>query len=122
MLMCCFSFTSCSDDDDANKERIVGNWILQSINPTTDFDPAACTNNSTVQINNDSTLQANLYLAQNNCDGTSGNGTWQNKGNSLYDLIIPFIGEISGTIDFISSDGFTFTTNNNTVYTFQRQL
>lgn len=114
-------FTACNNDDD-NVRSIVGNWILQNVEPSTVFDPAACTNNSTVLINGDNTLQANIYLEQNNCDGSSGNGTWENNANSSYTLNIPPIGEITGTVKFNTSDQFTFTAEDNTVYTFQRQL
>lgn len=114
-------FTACNSDDD-NERTIIGNWILQNIEPSTIFDPAACTNNSTVEINGDNTLQSNLFFAQNNCDGSSGNGTWKTNADSSYTLNIPSVGEINGLVVFTSSDNFTFTTDDNTVYTFQRQL
>ena len=117
-----FAFTSCSDDDDADVEPIVGTWILQSIEPNTLFDPEGCGSDSTLRILRDNTLIASLYFQQNNCGQISGAGTWQKTGTSSYIFNFPEIGEVEGTATFPGEGSMLFTTEDGTVFNFQLQL
>ncbi len=117
-----FAFSSCSNDDDDNDVNpIIGEWILESVNPAV-IDPAACTNNSSISVNGDNTMTSNFYLEQNNCDLINTSGTWEDNGNSLYTMDFPVLGEVSGTVNFIDTNSFTFTTATDIVFTFDRQI
>lgn len=121
LLLALAPLNSCSDDDE-QPDRIIGNWILEEVNPATAFDPSACPNNSTVQIDGDYTLTANFYFDQNNCVLSSGEGTWERTGNSTYTLVLPEVGTITGTVNFTSADNFIFTAESGLEMTFRRQL
>ncbi len=117
-----FAFTSCSDDDDnSDVNPLIGEWILVSVNPAI-IDPAACTNSSSISVNGDNSMSSNFYLEQNNCDLLTTSGSWMDNGNSQYTLEFPELGEVTGTVNFLDANSFTFTTSTNTVFTFNRQI
>ncbi|MFD2516763.1 lipocalin family protein [Salinimicrobium flavum] len=121
MMAALAGFTSCSDDDDTG-ERIVGTWILQSVAPNEIFDPTVCTFDSIVDIKGDNTLTATFYFPENECEGSTDDGTWQKTGTSSYTLDFPGFDPITGTVSYPSSDRMVFTSETNVVFTFQRQL
>ncbi len=115
-------FSSCSDDDE-DQDRIIGTWILQSVQPSSLYDPEACAGkNSTVEIEGNNILTATFYFTQTNCVASPEEGTWQKTGASTYTLDFPGFEPLTGTVTYPSSDRMTFSTENDVVFTFQRQL
>lgn len=115
------TFSSCSDDDDDERDLIVGNWILETVEPDSFFNPQACTEISTVQINGDNTLTTTLYFEQDNCDGVTGDGTWEKTGASSYRFEFPEIGTLNGTVSHPSPERMLFTSENDLVLSFLRE-
>lgn len=106
-----FSFASCSSDDDASPEHTVsGTWALVEVQPEGFFDPNACPDNPTVTFNTDNTTDSVFYDPDNDCAADPSKGTWEDKGNNVYVVTIPNFGPTEGTVEFVNSNRFTFST------------
>lgn len=115
-------FTSCSDDDE-DQDRVIGTWILQSVEPSSLYDPEACAGkNSTVEIEGNNILTATFYFTQTNCVASAQEGTWQKTGASSYTFDFPGLDPVTGTVTYPGTDRMVFTGDNGEVFTFQRQL
>ncbi|MGI0107672.1 hypothetical protein [Salinimicrobium sp. 3283s] len=120
-----FSFTSCSDDDDAapTQTSIVDTWVLTAVSPP--VIDLQCPQPSTITFTANGTASWELYAANNDCVLEDSEGAWEKKSDNNYTIYIPNLQAVNGTIDFDGSDSFTFTTNIsgvNAVLSFDRQL
>lgn len=118
-----FSITvlaACSSDDDNaadGPDPILGTWVMVD---ATFVSPEACDQESFITFNQDNTATGVFYLGETECSAQSSDGEWQNLGNSLYTVAIPFAGNVQGTATF-SNDGFIFATQSYGSFTFQKQ-
>jgi hypothetical protein len=114
-----FTFTACSDDDDAGgTDPIVGTWVLVD---STAFDVDACPESSEITLNAGNTGSGTFYFPQADCIPQNSSGNWSNRGDSRYSLSIPVLGNIEGVVTFSGNDGFTFQTASAGSFTFERK-
>ena len=98
------SFNSCNDDDNDSADKIVGEWRLSQIDVYAEINNepiddeildemldemlTECTKKSTIEFFENGTYKENDFeFIDDTCDalGTV-NGTWENLGNSKYDI------------------------------------
>lgn len=118
-----FSFSACSDDDDAgteNEDPIVGTWIVTSVEPA-QFNIEACEEASTITFNENNTGSATFYIEETGCAATNASGDWSNEGGDVYTITVPVIGSMTGSVDFNGANEFFFVTDAGVTITFQRQ-
>ena len=108
-----FSLTSCSNDDESTEERSVnGTWELESTNPQIPgLNPDACPERPQITFNEDGTTDWIFYSKDNNCEAQSSSGTWNKTSATNYSITIPDQGTFEGTVNFESSQKFTFSTS-----------
>ncbi|MFO7721018.1 MAG: lipocalin family protein [Gillisia sp.] len=109
--------TGCSNDDDnSEKDRILGSWLIVEINnvPGSEFELSECNKNSTMTFNENGTTTSVFHAQiEGNCTaGTPTNSTWNNQ-NGIYTITIPIaelegFNTLTGTIAF-TSNTFVFT-------------
>jgi len=104
-------FTACSSDDDEDStsaDPILGTWVL--VDASSPLKDEFCLDKeSTLTFNSDNTGASTFYLTQANCTATSSTGSWTNRGNSLYTISVPVYGDLQGSVNFSSTNKFTFT-------------
>jgi hypothetical protein len=107
-----FTFTACSDDDDANTSNfsIKGTWEITAVESFASIDADQCENRSTVNFKQDNTLDSTFYFEENDCAPENASGTWENLGNGNYVMELGSFGELEGEVNFSGADKFTFST------------
>lgn len=104
-------FAACSSDDDGDStsaDPILGTWVL--VDASSPLKDEFCLDKeSTLTFNSDNTGASTFYLTQANCTATSSTGSWTNRGNSLYTISVPVYGDLQGSVNFSSTNKFTFT-------------
>ncbi len=104
-------FAACSSDDDEDSnsaDPILGTWVL--VDASSPLKDEFCLDKeSTLTFNSDNTGASTFYLTQANCTATSSTGSWTNRGNSLYTISVPVYGDLQGSVNFSSTNKFTFT-------------
>lgn len=96
ILLVALSFNSCtSDDDNVTPDKIIGKWRLSQIfvqvdQESIDYMPTECEKKSTIEFFDNGTYKQNDFEfndLSNTCEAfETVNGTWENLGNSLYDI------------------------------------
>ena len=105
-----FTLASCSSDDDNGdtaEETIVATWNLTAVEPPI-FDFSECPTNPTITFNENDSAEWTFFNADNECKGETDTGSWQQNSESNYTVVIPGYGSFDGTVNFQSSNEFTF--------------
>ena len=113
--------SACSSDDEGDVQEtdpIVGTWVLVS---SSTINPDNCEQASTLTLNQNNSASGTFYVDQLDCTPQSSTGTWENLGGSRYELTVPVIGNLSGTVTFSGNNEFTFTTDSFGSFSFERQ-
>lgn len=105
-----FSLTSCSNDDDGTTEvrTVVDTWTLVSMNPAA-FNLEECPDKPLITFHEDGNAEWTFYSQDNNCQGSTDTGTWQQNSDTEYTINVPNFAELTGTVTFSSASRFTFT-------------
>lgn len=106
-------FSSCSDDDDAttNDEQILGTWNLVAVS-NVPFTIDDCTTQSYINFMADNTADSEFFSnGESGCVSEASTGTWSSSTNSQYTFEVPTLGQLTGTVNFVSDSRFTFTPN-----------
>lgn len=115
LLFAVFLFNSCSDDDEntGNEEQILGTWYLVEATNVPGFSINECTSQSNIIFMMDNTADSEFFTGTtaDDCTSESSSGNWSNSNNSQYTFEIPTLGELPGTVNFISDSRFIFTPN-----------
>lgn len=113
--------TSCSsDDDNIGEDPILGTWVLIEINPAA-VNIEDCDETSIIIFGADNTANSTFYLEDSNCEPEAFTGQWENKGNSVYSVDFPVIGEQEGVVNFEGSNNFTFVSQQGISFSFEKQ-
>jgi len=89
------SFNSCNNDDDNDSaDQIVGKWRLSQVYaeinqvPIDDYMLTECDKKSTIEFFENGTYKENDFVfIDDTCNALETvNGTWENLGNSMYDI------------------------------------
>lgn len=114
-----FSMTSCSSDDEGTTEErtVIGTWTMVSMNPAV-IDLEECPDKPLITFQDDGNAEWTFYTQENNCQGSTDTGTWNQNSATEYTINIPNFGELTGTVNFSSASMFTFTsTYQNVLFT-----
>lgn len=105
-----FSLTSCSNDDDGTTEErtVVGTWTMVEMNPAA-FNLEECPDKPIIIFHANENADWTFYSQDNNCEGQTDSGTWQQNSDTEYTINVPNFAELTGTVTFSSASMFTFT-------------
>jgi hypothetical protein len=106
-----FTFSSCSNDDDATEENtVLGTWNLVEMSPdVVGLDD--CPDKPVIIFEDNGDIQWTFYDSDNNCQASTDSGKWENSSGTEYTLNIPGYDPFVGTVNFDSAEKFTFSTS-----------
>ena len=106
-------FSSCSDDDETtmNEDQILGTWNLVAVS-NVPFAIDECTSQSYITFMADNTADSEFFSnTGSGCVSETSSGSWSSSDNSQYSFQVPTLGQLTGTVNFVSDTRFTFTPN-----------